>query len=560
MNWFGGCSPGTRAVVPVGARVIWGDPPLWTAGHWPGRLLRTVSGRTARLAVLGPCAAGTADLARVVDSRDLSAATRAWGGSFTLVRRLDDGAVEVMTDAAGACPVYTVAHRGGVVWGSSSRALSGLTGGLVDTAWLAGYLADSRRDTAGRSAWSGVGMVPAGHRMLLRDGEMQISPWWTSAPRPWDDAAAALRGALREGVRAAVTGVATSCDLAGMDSSTLAVLAAEHGPVLGMTVHPAAVDEGGDVAYARTLAGTLPNLRHMLLPLEQRHSPLSQAPSRLPATDEPAPSSVTWSRLSAQLLALADSRVVCHLTGDGGDSLFLPPPTHLIDLAHARRWGRLAAEAQAWALLRRASPWGLVRAAVRGDHHALIGGGGRRPPWVPAAAPEPPAAPAHLGTCDALLLAEVRYTARSAHTEQQLAEAFGIELRNPFLDGPVLDAVLSAAPWRRCSATRYKPLLTAAVGSLLPPMTRERVTKGVFVGEFHRGVRANLRRALALADGRLAALGLVRPAPLRAALHAAALGAETAWPMLVPALNAELWLAAVEHSAAPRWHDLARAR
>lgn len=554
MKWFGGCAPGAgRSVAPAGADLVWEDPPLWTVGDWSRHLMRTSSRRAARLAVFGPCAASHAELDRALDSPDLSALARAWAGSFTIVRLRRDGVLEVLTDASGGCPIYTVQRPSGSVWGSSSRALSGLTGGLVDTNWLAAYLVGSHGDVGRRSAWSGVGTVPAGHRMVMCDGHVRTSPWWRPKRQSWEAAAAELRTALLGAVRTRAVGVPTSSDVAGMDSSTLAVVAAKHGPVLGMTVHPASVGEGGDVAFARTLASTLPGLRHVLFPLDERHLPMADADRPLPATDEPAPSSVTWSRLSAQLRALAAHDIVSHVTGDGGDTLFLPAPTHLITLARNGRWGRLAKDAQAWALLRRTSPWGLLRAVAQHDHHALIGGGGRRPPWLVATVGDAQAMPGNLGIADALLLADVRYTARSAHTEQQLAEAFGIELHNPYLDGAVLDAVLSAPAWERCSATQYKPLLVSAVGPMLPPAIRQRTTKGVFVGEFHQGVRVHLRRALTLADGRLAQLGLIRPEPLRAALNAAALGAETAWPMLLPALNAELWLAAVERGALPEW-------
>ncbi len=559
---FGGCTPGVRPVVPVGARLIWDDPPLWTMGTSPSRLVRTLARRSSRLAVFGPCSASEAELARALVSPALPAAAGTWAGSHTIVRARGTDTVEIVTDTAGACPVYMVRRPDGAVWCSSSWVLSGLAGGQVDTEWLAAHLLHPQADVCGRSAWAGVGLVPAGHRVVLRGGVAQVSPWWAISRRGRAGAAARLRDALAEGVRERVAGGASSCDVAGLDSSTLAVLASRDGPVLGMTVHPAGVAEGGDVTYARALAETLPGLRHVLFPLGERHLPLSEAEVVLPATDEPAPSSATWSRFSAQLQATARHGIACHLTGDGGDTLFLPPPTHLADLARTGRWGRLAADAQAWALLRRVSPWGLLAAAVLRDGHALACGGGRRPVWLGAAAPGRPAAPGAGagagagagGLSDALLLAEVRYAARSARAECQLASALGIELHNPYLDGAVLDAVLSVPAWERCSATRYKPLLVDAVGPLLPAVTRQRSTKGVFIGEFHRGVRANLRRVLALTDGRLAGLGLLYPAPLRAAVHAAALGAETAWPALLPTLNAELWLAAVERTPAARWH------
>ncbi|MFE7315679.1 albusnodin/ikarugamycin family macrolactam cyclase [Streptomyces sp. NPDC057555] len=556
MKWFGGSAPGGRYAVPAGARFIWDDPPLWTVGPTSQRLVRTVAVHGARLAVFGPCSASDDDLISALASPDLSDFAGAWAGAHTIVRARGDGVLDVISDAAGACPVYTVRIAGGVVWGSSSRALAGLAGGRVDIGWLAEYLLDVQRDVCPRSAWAGVNLVPAGHQMVLRDSRVErLSPWWTVRRRSYGEAAASLRGALVEGVRARATGVPISVDVAGMDSSTLAVLSALEGPVMGMTVHPKGAAEGGDVAYAQALTQELSTMRHVLFPLGERHLPLSEAETELPATDEPAPSSITWARCSAQLRAINHAYAFCHLTGDGGDTLFQPPPTYLSDLASSGRWGRLVADAQAWALLRRVSPWGLVQAAARGNRFALAGGGGQRPAWVTTAVPDRLPQPAVECMPDAALLAEVRYVARSAHTEQQLAESLGVELHNPYLDGRVIDAVMSVSPRERCSASRYKPLLASAVGPLLPQAVRHRRTKGVFVGEFHRGMRVNLHRVLGLAEGRLAALGLVLPGPLRAAVHAAALGAETAWPALLPTLNAEMWLAAVDRAPAIEWHE-----
>ncbi|MEU7638780.1 hypothetical protein AB0C11_22195, partial [Streptomyces sp. NPDC039016] len=59
--------------------------------------------------------------------------------------------------------------------------------------------------------------------------------------------------------------------------------------------------------------------------------------------------------------------------------------------------------------------------------------------------------------------------------------------------------------------------------------------------------------------GRLAARGLIDPAPLRTTLHAAAMGAETNWSMLLPTLAAEQWLATIDHTPAVRWDTTAPA-
>jgi asparagine synthase (glutamine-hydrolysing) len=517
-------------------------------GDWAPRLIRTAQGNGARLAVLGVCSADGRDLASALTAHDLAGVIRTWAGSHTVIRVIGENTIEVISDAAGACPLYTVHSPHGLVWGSSSRALSALVGGRVDTVWLSSYLWDKKAPVPGRSSWAGVAPVPAGTRLLLRGPTVTASTWWSPYTRSRDEAMPAIRRALMDGVRTRVEGVPASTDLAGMDSTTLAVIAARHGPVTGMTMHPAEAIEGGDLQYARAL--TMPSLTRTFLPLEERHLPFTPSAEPMPAADEPPPSTAVWSALSAQLRTTASAGSTCHLTGDGGDNLFLPSPTHLLDLARDRRWLRLVRDALDWARLRRQSPRPLIRAALRGDAHGVTRPWFTRPHWIAAdiPAPTPPA-----GGADDLLVAAIRTVARAAHADTQLADTLGVELHNPYFDGAVLDAVVSVPSWDRFSARRYKPVLVDACGDLLPELHRQRASKGVFAGDFHRGLRANLPRLLDLTEGRLAALRLIDPAPLAATLHTAALGARTVWATLLPTLAAEVWLRTVESASSPGW-------
>lgn len=290
----------------------------------------------------------------------------------------------------------------------------------------------------------------------------------------------------------------------GLDSTTLAALAARRGRITAVTVHPTAVNVGGDLHYARITAASIPNLHHVLLPLGERHLPYTGLDD-LPPTDEPAPSTPTWARLAAQLHLLAEADVDCHLTGDGGDNVFGQPPVHLADLAYSGRWLALVIEAQSWARLRGVSPWPLIAAAVRRDTTRLAGI--TPSPGVTAHAAElasgviAPHATADPCLADCSLVTEVRQVARTAHTEAQLADRFGIAMHNPYLDARVLDTVLTIPANSRTSAYRYKPLLREAIAGLVPEPVRLRGAKGVFAGDHHRGLRANLRSVLALADG-----------------------------------------------------------
>lgn len=549
MRWFGGAVPGREAAIPVGARLVWDDPLLWVVGDWAEERVRTAEREGTRIAVFGSCSAAVPEIEHALASADLSAAARSWAGSFTVVRADDRGTVEVLTDSAGSCPLYTVNTPDGLVWGSSSFALSALTGGSVDAEWLATYLREKNAPASGRSAWRGVDPLPAGYRLATGpDGKTSLSEWWAPTKRPVEGALQALRWALSEGVRARVEGVAVSSDLAGMDSTAVALLAAQHGPVTGVTLHPAGVTQGGDLQYARAL--DVPGLRRTYFPLADRHLPFSATDVPLPATDEPAPSTGVWAMLCTQLRMMAANGSACHLTGDGGDNLFLLPPTHLTDLARSGHWRRLVGDASDWARLRKQSLVPLIVQALRGDANRIGRPVRPRPTWLRAPVPDP--APAG-GDADTVLVASIRNVARAVQADIQLADSVGIELHNPYFDAAVLQAVVSAPAVERFSARRYKPLLADAFADLLPEAHRQRAAKGLFAGDFHRGLRTNLRRVLQLVDGRLAAMGIIGPAPLRATVQAAALGAQTVWPPLLCVIAAEMWLGAIENTAATEW-------
>ncbi|MFC7918652.1 albusnodin/ikarugamycin family macrolactam cyclase [Streptomyces cinereoruber] len=553
MGWFGGyLTTAPKPAVPVGARMLWQDPPVWSAGT-PVRLADGSDG--GRLLVFGSCGVTDTELDRLARSggaRSLDSAATAWTGAYTLAYDDGHGTVTVWADPAGACPLYTCSFNGSTVWASSSLALAALTGARPDAGWMAAHLADPTGWAPGFSAWSEVEQLAPGHRLAAGLGTQPVAgPFWTPPVLTREEAVERLREDLAEGVRIRIDGRPVSSDLSGgLDSSTLAALAARCGPVTGVTYHPEGIKAGGDVDHARLVARAYPAIRHEFMALDDSHLPFSDLDA-LPLTDEPAPSAITVAQFTAQLRFLADRGAAVHLTGDGGDNLFMPPPVHLADLMRSGRWLRLARDTQTWARLYRQSPWPLLGNALRRPR-TLAGATGRMP-WMTDYAMELATSVTAvypdtfgMGHADRALLTEARYVGRTAATENQLAAAHGIEMHSPFTDTRVVEAVLAAPVADRWSARRYKPLLSDVVAGLLPLPVLRRGAKGLFAVDHHHGLRANLQQVLDLADGRLADLGLINPATVRTSLRRAVLGIDIAWGRLEPALGAELWLRAAE--------------
>ena len=599
MVWFGGFTGRAGpARVPVNARDVWGRVSgCWVVGEFPAHEVRTVKAGRRALAVLGPCGVTVDELAGLAARGVPDDVTWRWPGSYTVVAT-DDHGTTVWTDVGGAWPVYTTAADGGVYWSSSSRALAGLTGNRANPDWLAPWLLAP--GVAGlvhnRSAFTGIDHVPPGHRLFLPDtGAPEVRAVWRPRPHSGDHAAR-LRAELAAAVAVRVDSVsAPTVDLSGgYDSTALALLAAQRlhpdRSVTGVTLHPAGVTTGGDLSYARQ-AAEHPGIVHRLMPLDARHVPYSDLDA-VPATDEPAPSTIAHAYFSAQLHWMrAEFGSDCHMTGDGGDSLLCSPPIMLADLIAARCYRRALVETIRWARLRRLAVWPLLASACRttrttradalralarrwqtgrGSDTAAGGIG-----WVPDIAPPPwstvdarqraagvaaavaerpyPMPGVDFATCvTGEVMARVGRTARA---DVQLAEHHEVALHNPFVDSRVVDTYLSVPLDERPGPAEYKPIMREALADLFPASLANRRTKGSFSADFYQGMRTNLSVLHGLADGRLAVLGLVNPDALRRALTAVSAGVPVAFSAVEPAIAAEVWLRAIDAAPAVAWTE-----
>ncbi|MGH3565964.1 MAG: albusnodin/ikarugamycin family macrolactam cyclase [Pseudonocardia sp.] len=556
MRWFGGHTGGLT-VVPAEARILWKGPlPVWLVGDWPDDHVRVAHGQGRAVAVLGPCGASHREVqALLIETPTEPSVT--WPGCYTIVLVRTDtlaNTVSVWTDVGGACPIYSMSHDGGTVWGSSSRALAALTGTQIDNDWLATHLAaPAATPMPGWSAFAGISLVEGGHRLTLQTGrEPQVTTAWGPRRSSWSEAVRGLRTALEGGVTARVaTARAVTADCSGgLDSTSLCLLAGRHAPITAITMHPAGIDRGGDLNYARTTVTGSATITHRMMPLDERHLPYADI-TALAATDEPAPSTITLAMFTAQLQLLDNLGSDCHLTGDGGDTLLWTSPSYLADLARSGRLFQLAIHAQSWARLLRVNPWVLLAHAFRPSAPHL-------PPWLcdqrhPPARGQSTSAELSLPAADYQVLTEIRGVGRTAHADAQIARTYGVNLHNPFCDGQVISAALAVPAWERSSARQYKPLLTAALRQVIPRVLAARTTKGMFEADHHRGLRTHLSHVLALVDGELAARGLIDVAALRHAVSQAAAGLPTHFGFLETTLACEAWLRALPVAPPVMW-------
>ncbi|MFD8788775.1 asparagine synthase-related protein [Kitasatospora sp. NPDC059599] len=282
---------GFGAVAPIAARPLWGGPdPLWAVGDWRPEEIRLATLRpgapavvrtgptapdpvedtpaTTRLAVLGHCGATDAELAAGLAAARGGAVRHltAWPGSYTVVLRSGTRSTLLLTDLAGARPVFHTPWGNGTAYATAALPLADLVGAALDTGHLAARLAcpESPEALGTGTPYLGVQQVPPGHVLGIRGGRPYLSAYDgpASAEQPRDEAPAVreLTRALLESVRSRVRTTAPVPDPAGRArlgvdlsygtaSATVALLAAAVPlpPVPAATV-PARRTAGADAA------------------------------------------------------------------------------------------------------------------------------------------------------------------------------------------------------------------------------------------------------------------------------------------------------------------------
>ncbi|MGI5170112.1 asparagine synthase-related protein [Spirillospora sp. CA-253888] len=557
----------------------------WIVGHWPDDELVWASAGTRRIAVLGHAAVTGADLERTLGAlrslRDLDDFARRVPGSFHLIASLD-GEVRVQGSLTTVRQVFHAGVAGATLAADRPDALARLSGAGLDEELLAGtLLAPAPPWPLGeRCLWQGVRSLPIGTYLELDTaGRHRTVRWWTPPEQvPLAEGAARVRTALADAVAARTRGrTMLSADLSGgMDSTSLCFLAAGRVDRLLALRQPPSAPGDEDGVWADRAAARLPGVDYLVL--RAGDPPSGFADLLEPDPDLEAPFALIRSRAlftdQARRLAAAGSTV--HLTGYGGDELFLTDALYLHALARRRPLRALRSLRAHRALFRwplgpplrgllDREPFGAwlgghladsLDAPIEQVHASPTGGWGgayRMPVWATPDALESvrrslralggsgiePLSPVR-GLHAALQ--SVRWSGETIRRTDRLTSRHGVRFQAPFLDDRVLEAALSIDYADCLDISRYKPGLVEAMRGVVPDANLGRRTKTESSAAVYAGLRRNRRDLLELCgDMHLARLGLVDPSALRATLTGLPPNPLYLIPLL-PTLACEVWL------------------
>ncbi|MYW99815.1 MULTISPECIES: asparagine synthase-related protein [unclassified Streptomyces] len=549
-------------------------------------------------------------------------------GLYHVVARLS-GRSWIRGTATGLRRIYHARHpAAGTIASDRPAVLARLIDAPLDESALALRLLDFLpHPLSRRPVWRGVHETGAGYGLALpvaAPGTAAVPGptehrWWEPPPGelPLAEGAREVGDAVAASVRAHVGGLdRISCELSGgLDSTALAFAARDTGPAslslltvaardrysedetwarraveaAGGTAAPAARTDGaarnGHAAPAPDPGAAPARGRHPGPALDHHVIPAADAPyfyADLASTaaelnDEPLP--VAPGRARAALL-LGRARATgsrYHLTGYGGDEIFLGLPHAYQDLFHGNpftAWSHLGGlrHQLGWPLLptvkalldRSAFPrWlaGAVTAAPQPVARTpLLSWGVRQSlhPWLTEhatalIAEELRAAAEHAEPIDPwrgrhVDIDGVRMGARHFQAMEDIGMTIGLPVAAPFYDDRILEATLAVRLPERISPWRYKPLLVEAMRGMVPDALLARTTKDHMASDEHQGLREHAPELAELWTGsRLAEHGLVDARQLLR------LAAEPFSPVLVEhsissTVAGETWLRTAENT------------
>jgi asparagine synthase (glutamine-hydrolysing) len=397
----------------------------------------------------------------------------------------------------------------------------------LDEARLAAFLALDD-ETGPASFFAGVERVEPGGLVRLERGSAGRRLWYspprrTHRPGTPDDHAAALREHLDRAVACRLRGAGPRVGShlsSGWDSAAVTVTAARlragaGGRVLALTAAPRQGYDlpdppgrrGDESVVAARVAAEYDNIDHLVVRACGR-SPLEglDRTSRLLGRPVLNACNQVWLDDIGRAARSAGVKVV--LSGEfGNEGLTDGGEDWLADLAAARRWSRWLIEAAKALAGGEMRVGGVLRVTFAGDgESAFWRWVRRRREWVgpPGAhSPLPPALWRDASRTDPRddafgrrLRAATSIDAGPFH--QATLAAFGIDHRAPLMDRRLVEFCLNTPREQVFRNGRSRALARRALADRLPPLVLDQVAKGYQGIDWHEGLEAARREALAL--------------------------------------------------------------
>jgi asparagine synthase (glutamine-hydrolysing) len=448
-------------------------------------------------------------------------------------------------DRLGVKPLYYHAHADGIVFASQPRAILELPGFAreVDARALHNYLVYGcvPGDLA---IWAGMNKLPAAHRLVFDRRGLRRERYWEVRYDPHlrnpREAARLVRDSLDQAVRRQLAsdqplGVFLS---GGIDSSTTAAIATHvlerRLPSFTLGSHDEACDKRPD---ARITSQFLRTLAHedVLTP----EAAVALIPDFIALHDEPFFDLASLSTLALSQLAKR-SGVKVILTGDGADELFAGHRWYASEPGQRTpAWRRLLKRAHATAPELLGAHLAERSPLAAGAASELLGAGASIDPlrWLQRL--DDPTAPrvTRLQLADLRTLLVDDVLLRLDHASM----ACGVELRVPFLDHELVEAVFSIESSVVFAQDERKALLKRAAASWLPPeiLADRQRSAGSPLDGWLQTESSELAPRL-LRDGVLVSRGLLRGEAVANLL--ASQDASARWLLLSVELWARHWL------------------
>ncbi|MFI6449655.1 asparagine synthase-related protein [Kitasatospora sp. NPDC050543] len=596
-------TPPTAGPRPRGAEAIHEDGLLqaWAVGHGPEEVLRAVSrDGTAEVILVGACLPTPQEARGAMDAAvrgHWHVAGRLSGSCLGIVRT--GRTVRIMGTRAATVQIHWTATTEAVTWSTSAAALAALTGAAPNLVRLLASVTTWGVEPGADGWFDGVHRVPPGSALTLApDARPTLERLPLAGGRPFADAADALRHELPLAVgRRALSGWPWSADLSGgVDSSSIACLAATYTDLTAVTYVDAAMAGQDDSRYAAEIAAAHPGITRHVVDGRlggSRHFDALTDLAGLPFTDAPAFGVGMVGILAAQLAPAVAAGSAGHLTGWGGDNVldaFASPADRY------RRGSRLAAlrDAHRLARERRSAAHPVLRAvtaAARSTYPKALADlaevvlAGPAPRVLPDAADlarwcgrpgaarwlTPAGRTAVADLVGALAQGADPATGPGALRERLALEATGIEHANldaltrarlglplhaPFLDTRIVDICHAVPAWERRRPGDFKPLARAALTGLVHAPVLARRTKTAFNGVYD-GLRANAPALRALLTGSaLARSGLLDTTAVLASLDRTIHGSPVDLGSLHALIAVEVWLSSLSTGFDTWWEPV----